>query len=192
MGGFKEYSDNELSFLMRSDNKEIRKRAFDEVYERYSSVIYTFCLRFVKNETIAKDAFQDTFIKFFDSVQTKVEGIDNIGGFLLKIARNECLNARKTQSKKNIDIDEIEIKFNDNSYERKQNKEVLLDALNRLPAKYRELLILKEFLNYSYNEIAEITEQSRNNVGIMLHRAKQMLKEIVLKIHKINKIEIED
>ncbi len=68
----------------------------------------------------------------------------------------------------------------------------MIRSLNQLPAKYRELLILKEFLNYTYNEIAEITEQSRGNVGIMIHRAKQMLKEIVLKIHKINKIEIED
>lgn len=192
MNDFAKYNDLELCFLMRSDNKEIRKKAFDEVYERHSSVVYTFCLKFLRNKELAKDTFQEVFVKFYDSIQVKNEGVENLGGYLLKIARNECLNIKYHSKLKKVDIDQIEIKYNDDTFERQQNRELLLDALNRLPAKYRELLILKEFLNYSYNEIAEITEQTRGNVGIMIHRAKQMLKEIVLKINKITKIEIED
>lgn len=192
MDDFSKYSDIELSFLMSSDNKEIRKRAFDQVYERYSPQVYTFCYRFLRNEELAKDIFQDSFVKLFDTIQTKNEGIENLGGYLLKIARNLCLNEINIKKIKKVNIDDIELKYNDESYESKQNKELLIQSLNQLPAKYRELLILKEFLNYSYNEIADITEQTKSNVGIMLHRAKQMLKEIVLKVHKINKIEIED
>ncbi len=193
MNEFSKYSDLELSFLMCSDNKEIRKKAFDEVYLRYSSVIYTYCFRFLRNEELAKDIFQDTFVKLFDYIQVKNEGVENLGGYLLKIARNFCLNEKNfNKSKKVVNIDDVEIKYNDDNYEQQQNRELLLKSLNLLPAKYRELLILKEFLNYTYNEIADITEQTRGNVGIMIHRAKQMLKEIVLKVHKINKIEIED
>lgn len=192
MREFSKYSDLELSFLMRSENKEIRKKAFDEVYERYSSPVYTFCFRFLRNEELAKDIFQDTFVKFFDYIQIKDDGVENIGGYLLKIARNLSLNEKYLKKIKKVNIDDVEIKYNDDNYENQQNRELLISSLNQLPAKYRELLILKEFLNYSYNEIAEITEQTRGNVGIMIHRAKQMLKEIVLKIHKINKIEIED
>ncbi len=192
MEDFSKYSDNELSFLMSSDNKEIRKKAFDQVYERYSPQVYTFCYRFLRNEQLAKDIFQDSFVKLFDTIQTKNEGIENLGGYLLKIARNLCLNEKNIKKLKKVNIDDIELKYNDESYETKQNRELLIQSLNQLPAKYRELLILKEFLNYSYNEIADITEQTKSNVGIMLHRAKQMLKEIVLKVHKINKIEIED
>ena len=192
MNDFAKYKDIELCFLMRSDNKEIRKKAFDEIYERYSPSVYTFCFRFLRNNELAKDTFQEVFVKFYDNIKVKNEGVENLRGYLLKIARNECLNIKSNTKRKNVDIDEIDIKYNDDSYEMQQNRELLLEALNRLPAKYRELLILKEFLNYKYHEIADITEQSRGNVGIMIHRAKQMLKDIVLKIHKINKIEIED
>lgn len=192
MNDFAKYKDLELCFLMRSDNREIRKKAFDEIYKRHSAAIYTFCFRFLRNKELAKDTFQEVFVKFYDYIQVKNDGVENLGGYLLKIARNECLNLKSNSKQKKVDIDEIEIKYNDDSFEKQQNRELLLDALNRLPAKYRELLILKEFLNYTYNEIADITEQSRGNVGIMIHRAKQMLKDIVLKIHKITKIEIED
>lgn len=192
MDNFKSYTDLELSFLLKSDNKDVRKKAFDEIYDRYSAAVYTYCIKFMKNNEVAKDVFQDTFVRFFDYVQTKNEGIEKIGGFLIKIARNLCLNIKSDKKHSTVDINQVEISLDEDTYEKKQNREILIEALNKLPAKYRELIILKEFLNYTYNDIAEITEQSRNNVGIMLHRAKQMLKEIVLKIHKLPKIEIED
>lgn len=192
MNDFIKYNDLEICALMLSENTEIRKQAFDVIYDRYASVVYTFCLRFLQDKESAKDILQETFIKFFDYIQVKKDPIENIGGFLLKIARNECINSRPRKKITKVDYNNIEIEYNDNTYEQKQNREILLRALDSLPAKYRELLILKEFLNYTYNEIADITDQSRNNVGIMIHRAKQMLKEIVLKINKITKIEIEE
>ena len=192
MDDFTKYNDLEICALMLSENKEIRKKAFDVVYNRHASVVYTFCFRFLQDRELAKDIFQDTFVKFFDYILAKKEPIENIGGYLLKIARNECINTKPRKKIIKVDLTKIEIGYNDNSYEQKQNREILLKALNSMPAKYRELLILKEFLNYTYNEIADITDQSRNNVGIMIHRAKQMLKQIVLKINKISKIEIEE
>lgn len=191
MDDFAKYNDLEICALMQSENIEIRKKAFDVVYERHASIIYTFCIRFLQDKETAKDILQETFVKFFDYIQAKKSPIENIGGFLLKIARNECISSRPHKKIKKIDYKDIEIEYNDNTYEQKQNREMLLRALDSLPPKYRELLILKEFLNYSYNEIADITDQSRNNVGIMIHRAKRMLKDIVLKINKITKIEIE-
>lgn len=187
MNDFSKYSEIELSFLIKSEKKDIAKKAFDEIYYRYSSRIYTLCYRFVRDAESAKDIFQETFIKFYETATTNNEGVERIGGYLAKIARNLCINQIRNNNKvKKVDIVKIRLSTVDNDYEKKQQKEVLDLAIEQLPEIYREMLILKEYMDYSYDEIALMTNQTRTNVGVLIHRAKIMLREVFVKMNKIN------
>jgi RNA polymerase sigma-70 factor (ECF subfamily) len=184
---FSKYSEIELSFLIKSEKKDIAKKAFDEIYYRYSSRIYTLCYRFVRDAESAKDIFQETFIKFYETATTNNEGVERIGGYLAKIARNLCINQIRNNNKvKKVDIVKIRLSTVDNDYEKKQQKEVLDLAIEQLPEIYREMLILKEYMDYSYDEIALMTNQTRTNVGVLIHRAKIMLREVFVKMNKID------
>ncbi len=187
MNDFSKYSEIELSFLIKSEKKDIAKKAFDEIYYRYSSRIYTLCYRFVRDAESAKDIFQETFIKFYETATTNNEGVERIGGYLAKIARNLCINQIRNNNKvKKVDIVKIRLSTVDNDYEKKQQKEVLDLAIEQLPEIYREMLILKEYMDYSYDEIALMTNQTRTNVGVLIHRAKIMLREVFVKMNKID------
>ena len=187
MNDFAKYSEIELSFLIKSDKKDIAKKAFDEIYSRYSSKIYTLCYRFLRDKEISKDVFQETFIKFYEINSTSNEGIEKIGAYLAKIARNLCINQTRINKVKKININKIKLSILNNDYEKKQQKEVLDLAIEQLPETYREMLILHEYLDFSYDDIALMTNQSRTNVGVLIHRAKKKLREI---FEKINKIEV--
>jgi RNA polymerase sigma-70 factor (ECF subfamily) len=175
---FSKYNDQELSYLMKSDDKKIAKAAFDLLYNRYSSKIYTFCIRYLRDKNLAQDIFQEVFIKFFKIVNTR-EHIENVGGYLQKIARNLCINHSQNEKHNEIPFEKSKLIFRANSLEIKQEREIINMALNMLPDHLREVIILKEFLNYTYDEIAITLDINRNSVGVTLHRAKQKLKELL-------------
>lgn len=175
---FETYSDLELSKALGSEDSSIAKRAFDELYNRYSKLVYTYCLRMLRNEDNAKDAFQDTFVKFLGAISKK-ETIDNLKAYLMKIAHNVCID--KINEVKNMPepLDQTIGRFYRFNYERKEKKEIIDAALDKLPYMLKETLMLKEYLNYSYEEIGEILGMSRSAVASNIHRAKDKLRELL-------------
>lgn len=175
---FSKYNEQELTYLMKSEDKKIARAAFDLIYNKYSSRIYTFCYRFLKDKILAQDTFQEVFIKFFNIVNTK-EYIENVGGYLQKIARNLCLSYLNDVKPSEVPFEKSRLIFLEKSLEEKEEKEMIDWALNMLPNHLREIIILKEYLNYSYSEIADAMDLNRNSVGVTLHRAKMRLKELL-------------
>ena len=61
---FKNMTDEEVAVFLSQDENTARL-AFDEIYLRHSNKVYLYCKKVFKNEAIAQDAFQETFINFF-------------------------------------------------------------------------------------------------------------------------------
>jgi RNA polymerase sigma-70 factor (ECF subfamily) len=85
-----ELKDEEL-YMMLSGDKRKARIAFDELYNRYSDRIFTYCRKYIQNDSVAEDVFQEVFIRLHTSSQKNVV-IKNIGGFLITVARNLCHN----------------------------------------------------------------------------------------------------
>src|SRR5436190_17985177 len=86
-------SDLELLTAFRKGDE----RAFAEFYTRYKSEIYTFCLRMLGGDSAeAGDAFQETFIKVYEKIDTFRYGA-NVRGWLYMIARNVALNVYRSK-----------------------------------------------------------------------------------------------
>jgi len=173
---FEDLSDIELFNLLKKEKKE-SPEAFKELYSRYSSRIYAYCRRFVGYKEEAEDIFQDTFKKFYEAAQQERE-MTNVYGFIIKIARNLCINSKRNQ-KRTIEIDDsINI-----STKSRQDKEEMLDlikqAIEELPPEYKDVLILREYQGLSYIEIAEMTNLSLGTVKVRIFRAKDKIRTIL-------------
>ena len=171
-------SDEEVAVYLSQDDNTARM-AFDEIYNRYSNRLYLYCKKVFKNEQVAQDVFQETFINFFEASKTSTS-MTNVQRFLFKIARNISLNEKKKNQPEFSFIDDVEIPYYDNEFEIEKNDRILDMALQTLPEKYREALILKEFLNMTYNEIAAILDLNQSIVRIRIFRAKNKLREVLL------------
>ena len=169
------YNDNELYYML-GEGKERAEEAFMEIYNRHSSRIYAYCRRFLGNKEDAQDVFQETFIRFLDS--TKQERVmTNVPAFLLKIARNLCVNVKR-KDKNPISFEEYMISDGVEG----DNKELLnliKTALEILPEEYKDIFILREYEGLSYQEIAEIADVPLSTVKIRIFRAKQKIREIL-------------
>jgi len=177
-------SDLELLTAFRQGDE----RAFAEFYTRYKSEIYTFVLRMLGGDTAeAGDAFQETFIKVYEKIETFRYG-ENVRGWLYMIARNIALNVyRSKRPEETIELHQ-NLPNNDRRYspefsgEQNSLRMALEEAITRLPIEFREPFILREFDGLAYPEIAEITGTSMTVTKVRIHRAKQKLRKMLAPI----------
>jgi RNA polymerase sigma-70 factor (ECF subfamily) len=173
---FDQLGDTELFYLLKSD-KATSEKAFAELYARHSARLYAYCRRFLGDKDEAQDVFQETFVRFYQS-GTQERLMTNVPAFLLKIARNLCVNSKR-RDKNSIAFDDY-MAVDDSA---RSDKSELLDlikmAIDLLHPEYREIFILREYQGLSYSEIADLTEVSLATVKIRIFRAKQKIREIL-------------
>ncbi|MBI5324339.1 MAG: RNA polymerase sigma factor [Ignavibacteriae bacterium] len=175
---FSTYTDEKLVFLLRSDSKEESEIAFTEVYNRYSSRVHAYCLRVLNDYEQAEDIFQEVFIRFFQKIKSNYPET-NVSGYLIKIARNLCLNYKRDKVN-TINIQENDIYFEPGkSFENSELLDLITTALELLDFDYKEAFVMREYDGLSYNEIAEVTNTTVTNAKSRVFRAKQKIKEIL-------------
>jgi len=173
----KNIKDEQL-FLLMAKGDQLSFLAFEELYNRYSSKIYTYIRKILNNSPASDDIFQETFIRFYE-FSKKSKNMTNVIGFLIKTARNLCLNEKKSKNSSHLDISNFSFAYYDKSYENKEINELVDIGLDALPEKYREVLVLREFMDFSYQEIADILGVSMPVVRIRIFRAKNKLREFL-------------
>lgn len=170
-------SDIELYAALKLE-KPSSEKAFAELYARYSPRIFAYCRRILGDYDRAQDAFQETFVKFFNSAQQERE-MSNVPAYLLRIARNLCLNMQRS-NKGHVSLEEYHMPSSfDMSHEKKELLSLITQAMETLPLDYKEAFILREYEGLSYQEIADMTESSLSTVKIRIYRAKQKIREIL-------------
>ncbi len=171
-----EYSDTELYELLRSDQAET---AFSELYARYSSMVFAYCVRVMGDRDKAYDVFQDTFIRFYQSAE-RHSSLENVKGYLLTISRNLCLNEKKRMSSQTLEFDES--LYNPGvtrEAERSEMMDLISMALELLPHDMREAFVLREYQGLSYKEMTVVLDIKLETAKVRVFRARQRIKEIL-------------
>ncbi len=163
--------------------------AFTFLLDFYWSEVYSFMLKRTENETDAEDITIETFSKAFDKIATYNPEFQ-FNTWLIAIAKNVHIDLlRKKKSSLFIDITDEEdnqaynIADSTPSAEdeliTEQNLSQLLRYIKELKPHYQEVIQLRYFQEFSYQEIAEQLGEPLNNVKIKLLRAKKLLAEII-------------
>ena len=154
--------------------------AFAQLYEKYKSNVYAYSFRLLQNVSNAEDAVQNAFMKAYQSIST----LDDPSAFkywLFIIARNEVYSLiRKSRSNgQSKSLDESEEVWADEtplSEAIQTNTSDIVQAfLGRLKTEYREVLILREYDQLSYAEIAAVTGDTESSVKSRIFRARKEL-----------------
>jgi len=139
----------------------------------------------VQRADLVDDILQEICIKVIDKIDTLKEP-ERFKPWLATIARREIVNTRREQSKKMAlfkKMQETAPQPDESSPMREhwpqEACESILDALKRLPEKYREVFVLKYIKDYSYAEIAEALDIPFTTVQIRLTRSRRMIYDIV-------------
>ena len=171
------YTDNELLKMMGGSKQEA-DFAFRIIYDKYSPRLHAYCMRVLNNREEAEDIYQETFVKFYQKVDASLhEG--SIQGFLITIARNLCLNAKRDK-RETVGLEEFHMIINgEEEHEQKEVFNLIRTAMELLEFEYREPLVLRLYDGLSYEEIADVCQITPENARKRVFRAKQKIKAII-------------
>lgn len=174
---FENISDSELYKLLNDKSKDVAEKSFAELYKRYSRRLYLYCKKIVGDIDLARDAFQDTFVTFYN--ESKVNrNIPNVSAFLYRVAHNFCLNSLKKE-KAHKTVDDFLVQTSEFSPENNELMGLISSALELLPLEFKDVFVLKEYQGMSYVEIADILGIPESTVKIRSHRARLKIRKIL-------------
>ncbi len=164
---------------------------FWEIYDQFYGKVRKFILALVKDEWVADDLIQETFLRIQNNLKS-LKDPSKLSSWIFRIAYNLCQDhfRRLKRSRKEERIDQEETqdlkealiqKGPDIQKELEQREmgECVQNQINLLPESLRAVLILFDIMEFSHQEIADILEITVKNVKVRLHRARKKLKPIL-------------
>lgn len=151
----------------------------------FKDKLYRFALNIVGNTFDAEDIMQELMIKIWNRID-QFNTIDNKEAWCMTVTRNLAIDKTRSKKVKTNDISEYHhIKDGDETQDRRIELEErfgnIMQLVNQLPDKQKEIIHLRDVEGYSYQEIADMTETTLDFVKVSLHRARKTLKEQLLK-----------
>ena len=157
-------------------------RAFDAAYERYRARIYAFLLRLSGNRCLADDLFQETFLRLARHA-VRLDPDTRLGPWLFTVARNCYRSYRRFALLDRQRLHEYGLAprpAGASPHDQAASSESagrLEAALQDLPLKYREALLLVGVEGMAPEEAAALLGLSAENLRQRLHRGRAMIKE---------------
>lgn len=153
-------------------------KAIDE----HADTVLRVCMLYLANHHDAEDAFQTTFIKYSQSDVTFNDG-EHRKAWLIRVAKNVCLDMRKAASRKDIAFETSETGdslygSHVDCYPSEQVDETL-EAMYGLPDEQREVLYLIYYEQYPATQVATILDKPVNTVYTLAARGRKKLREVL-------------
>lgn len=189
-------NDDQLVKAYAQGNNE----AFDTLLSRHQERVYNYIVRIVRNEDVANDIFQDTFVKAITNIRRgRYTDSGKFPAWISRIAHNliiDYFRQEKSENLQSCDIDEVDL-LNRKDLSEATVEDLLITEqihddvrmlIDDLPEAQREVLLMRYYRNMSFKEIAEATGVSINTaLGRMRYAILNMRriaseKEIVLNL----------
>lgn len=171
------HHDDETLYALIAGEADVAAAAFGELYARHGSRLYAYCRTLCRNEDECNDVFQEAFTRFYEAARAG-RPVRNVGAYLVRSARNICLNLRRDR-KPTLPVEDDTLGSFDPPAERSELLQLIRTAMELLPDDYREAFFLREFADLPYQEIAEITGTTSVNARIRVTRAREKLRGIL-------------
>lgn len=160
-------------------------QAYGVLVQKYMKRAYFIALGLVGTHDSALDLSQEAFVKAFRALK-KLDSNRNFFTWFYQILRNLCFNFLRDSSRHAVPFSEVGeyalSQLDDGepdaaaNLEQNELKEIMWQAINQLKPNEREIIILKDFQEMSYNEIAEFLNCPTGTVMSRLYNARKALK----------------
>ena len=167
------------------------QKAYAELMDRYKDAIYYMLLKMVNNPSDAEDLTIEAFGKAFKNIGQYAPNFA-FSTWLFKIATNNCIDFIRKKRGNHISIDQSDdnqdsipttiqdtLPDPEENMIKQQKVNLMRDVVTKLKPRYRKLIELRYFKEYSYEEIAQELELPIGTVKAQLFRARELLYNIL-------------
>jgi RNA polymerase sigma-70 factor, ECF subfamily len=163
-------------------------RAFEEVYARFSRLVFQIALRMSADPALAEDLSQEIFLRIFRHLE-KFKGRSSLKTWVYRVSINCCrsrLGRRSRRGRAWVDVEEETLERMPATAEgpearvaRREAAATLARALAQLPLQFREAVVLRDISDLSYEEIAAVLDVRIGTVRSRIARGRDRLRDIV-------------
>lgn len=154
----------------------MRANEIESIFEAYEKPLLRFAFFMTRDQEMAKDFVQDTFIK----LMRQTELPESVSAWLYRVCRNLIIDHKRREKKVVFHEDYAELSpgvQEKNGIVKAEDLRTLQKAMECLSPIENEMVLLKFYESKSYKEISLITGKSVSNVGFILHQAIKKLKD---------------
>ena len=171
--------------ILNCKNQDLK--AQEELYKKFSGILFSVCLKYSPNYHEAEDNLQDAFITIFNRIE-QFKGKGSFEGWMKRVTVNTVLQKYRKQRVFSLSneeqLEEAVIEIEDNAVP----LDFLLKIVQELPDRYRLVFTMYVLDDYAHKEISEIVGISVGTSKSNLARARGILKIKVEDYYKINKL----
>lgn len=157
-------------------------KEYNLVVENYADRVFRYILKTIRDSERANDLVQDSFEKLWRNCADI--SFSKAKSYLFSIAHNTMVDMIRKENRQ-IVTDTSEMPEAAHSKQYSDVKEILNEALKKLPEVQRSVILLRDYEGYSYEEIGEICKLNESQVKVYIYRARLFLKNYIGQIEKV-------
>ena len=152
---------------------------FEELYERYATDVLRVCYFYLGDRQKAEDVCQDVFVRLITTSPQLQEGREK--AWLLKVALNRCRDLWRGAWLKRVVLGSpaFELVPAPDEIDSLADRQEVMQAINQLPAAFKEVILLHYYQGYGISEIAEMMELPEGTISSRLSRGRKKLESIL-------------
>lgn len=155
---------------------------YNKIVELYTNRVYRYILKTVRDTERANDLVQDSYEKLWRNCRDI--SFSKAKSYLFSIAHNTMVDMIRKENRQIVtDISEMPKISHSRQYS--DLKEILDEAISRLPEIQRSVILLRDYEGYAYDEIGDICKLTESQVKVYIYRARVFLKNYIGQIEKI-------
>lgn len=152
------------------------RQSLHELAAMYQDNLFAVAFNICQNTQDAEDVIQDTFVQYY-TTKKEFDSEEHIRAWLIRVAVNKAKNVTRTFWRRNkVSIED----FTEMLAFKTPESETLFETVMQLPKKYRIVIHLYYYEDYSVGEIAKILKLSESNVKTRLMRGRAKLREVLM------------
>ena len=155
------------------------ERQFEELYAKYANDVLRVSYFYLGDRQQAEDVTQDVFVRLLTSSPDLEAGRDK--AWLLKVALNRCRDIWRAAWVKRVVLGSpaMELTPAPDRMEERLERQELLSAIHKLPADFRDVILLHYYQGYGIAEMAQILKVPEGTVSSRLSRGRKKLEELL-------------
>lgn len=157
-------------------------REYNKCVDKYADRVYRFVLKHMKDSDISNDIVQESFVKLWKHAENIA--YEKARAYLFTTAYHTLIDHTRKEKYNSPYLSAHEqLQSVDHPYS--DLKDILDQALERLPEIQRAVVLLRDYEGYAYREIAEITGLNETQVKVYIFRARTALKEYLVAVDRV-------
>ena len=162
------------------------ERSFRLVYEEVFPILMRVVYHVTGNVDLSEEICQEAFIRFFDK-QMGFPSLNDAKYWLIRVSKNLAINHVKRKSREMSMVEKLKkapsphanITDGEKVLMEKETRRLVQEAIEELPEKFRMVIVLREYSDMDYKQIAQVLNISESNVKVRVYRARKMLESIL-------------